>query len=499
MKVAVLGVGLIGGSIGLAARRRMGAEVIGYDADPATASAALEGGAIDRAAGAARRGLRRRRGRLLRGAGRGLVELAGAALAASGPETVVTDAGSTKLEIVAALGDDERFVGGHPLAGAETAGVANAREELFEGARWYLTPTAVSSGVLYDRLQRTIAGLGARPQAIEAEAHDRLMATASHLPHVVANAVADEAAAELRRDSERLSDVGPSLRDATRVAGANPEIWGDIFASNRESLADAVDSVIARLQRASELIREGDGERLSEWQRGAAGARRALLESESPGGPLQELRLVVPNRPGIVAGLALALGDAGINIEDMALYPAQDTDRGDRALGGGRRARPSAPLPWYGRWATPSRWSRPAISRARFNPSGPLAGALRPPPDKSISHRAALIAALGEGPTAIEGFLDSADTRSTLHAVSALGAGLGASVESPSRLPRRFEIEGVGLRGAAPGATSTWATPAPCCDCCPAGWRVRRPGAGRSTETSRSGAGRWTGWPSRSG
>ena len=99
----------------------------------------------------------------------------------------------------------------------------------------------------------------------------------------------------------------------------------------------------------------------------------------------------------------------------------------------------------------PSRWSRPAISRARFNPSGPLEGALRPPPDKSISHRAALIAALGEGTTAIEGFLDSADTRSTLAAVSALGAGVGARIDSTGPLPRRFEIEGVGLRGAAAG------------------------------------------------
>ncbi len=112
-------------------------------------------------------------------------------------DTVVTDAGSTKRELVAALGEDERFIGGHPLAGAETAGVANARADLFEGARWYLTPTEHSSGILYDRLQRAVAGLGARPQAIDAAAHDRLMATVSHLPHVLANVLAAQAAAEL--------------------------------------------------------------------------------------------------------------------------------------------------------------------------------------------------------------------------------------------------------------------------------------------------------------
>ncbi len=332
MRIAVLGVGLIGGSIGLAARGRLRAEVIGHDLDQGTLSAALAAGAIDRAASES--------GEACEGAEivfcaapvGALAEVVGTALAKSGPETIVTDAGSTKREIVAAAGGDERFVGGHPLAGAETAGVENAREELFEGARWYLTPTPISSGVLYDRLQRAITGLGARPRAIDAEAHDRLMATASHLPHVVANAVADQAAAELRADSERLGEVGPSLRDATRVAGANPAIWSDIFASNGDSLADAVDSVIARLERASRLIRDGDGARLTEWQREAGIARRALLSAESAGGPVQELRLVVPNRPGIVAGLALALGDAGINIEDMALYPAQDNSTGAIAL-----------------------------------------------------------------------------------------------------------------------------------------------------------------------
>lgn len=86
------------------------------------------------------------------------------ALDAAAPDTVVTDVGSTKRGIVAAVGADERFVGGHPLAGAETAGVANARADLFDGARWYLTPTEQADGVLYDRLQRAISGLGARPR-----------------------------------------------------------------------------------------------------------------------------------------------------------------------------------------------------------------------------------------------------------------------------------------------------------------------------------------------
>ena len=176
-----------------------------------------------------------------------LAGLAREALDASGEETVVTDAGSTKREIVAALGSDPRFIGGHPLAGAEAAGVENACGDLFDGARWYLTPTDTSGGVHYDRLQRAVADLGARPQAIDAETHDQVMATGSHLPHVLANVLVAQAAEELVRGSERLPEVGPSLRDTTRVAGANPAIWGDIFATNREAVADAIDATVVRL------------------------------------------------------------------------------------------------------------------------------------------------------------------------------------------------------------------------------------------------------------
>ncbi len=328
MRVAVLGVGLIGGSIGLAARQRLDAEVVGCGRDPERLQRAVELGAIDRAAGSLAEAC----------AGADLVFCAGPvaalpgqareALAASGPEAVVTDVGSTKGELVEAVGGDERFIGGHPLAGAETAGVENARADLFEGARWYLTPTERSSGVHYDRLQRALGALGARPQAIDPQSHDHLMATISHLPHVLANVLAAEAAESLTKGSERLPDVGPSFRDATRVAGSNPAIWADIFASNREAVAASVDSLAARLREAAELIRSGDRAALAAWHGAAGEDRRLLLESESEAGPLRELRIVVANRPGTIAELALALGEAGVNIEDMALYPAPDMTSG---------------------------------------------------------------------------------------------------------------------------------------------------------------------------
>ena len=114
------------------------------------------------------------------------------ALALAGADCVVSDVGSTKLALAQAQ-RGQRFVGGHPLAGAETAGVEHAREDLFEGATWYLTPAAGTSGVLYERLHRLLVGFGAQPTAIDADAHDRLMACVSHLPHVFANVLVAQA------------------------------------------------------------------------------------------------------------------------------------------------------------------------------------------------------------------------------------------------------------------------------------------------------------------
>jgi prephenate dehydrogenase len=331
MKVAVLGVGLIGGSIGLAARRRLDAEVAGYDPDPTVVDQAQELGAIDSAPKSVGATVKDAEVIFCAAPVGVLPVLASEALEASGPEAVVTDVGSTKRELIVRV-EAERFIGGHPLAGAETSGVENAREDLFDGARWYLTPTPRTEGVLYDRLQRVIADLGARPQAIDAGVHDQLMATVSHLPHVLANVLASQAADMLGEESERPAGVGPSFRDTTRVAGANPPIWTDIFTTNSEAVAGQIDAVVERLRAAADLLRAGDADAVGAWQRDAGRRRHELAEAEAVGGPLRELRVAVPNRPGIVAELALALGNAGVNIEDMALAPAADMRSGSISL-----------------------------------------------------------------------------------------------------------------------------------------------------------------------
>ncbi|MFL5846488.1 MAG: prephenate dehydrogenase/arogenate dehydrogenase family protein [Solirubrobacteraceae bacterium] len=326
MKVAVIGAGLIGGSIGLAARERLGATVAGVDPD---AGPALAAGAIDEAV-------------TLEEAVDGaeiafvaapvplLAELVGAALAAAGPGCVVTDVGSVKAPLVAAI-DDERFVGGHPLAGAESGGAAGARGDLFDGATWYLTPSRTASGIGLERLHHIVAGLGARPSVIDAGDHDRAMATVSHLPHVLANVLVGMA-------GDPVPATGPSFRDATRVAGANPALWAGIYASNATALDAALERAIAEL--TAVRARLAAGESLQDWQERAA-AQRAALRAAGAGGELAELHVAVPNRPGVIAEIALTLSREGINIADMSLAPSLDMATGslDLSVPAGREDR----------------------------------------------------------------------------------------------------------------------------------------------------------------
>jgi prephenate dehydrogenase len=333
LRVAVLGVGLIGGSIGLAARSRAHAQVSGYDADARVSARALELGAIDEVAESIEAAVAGADIVFAATPVAALAETVARALAAAGPGCVVSDVGSTKRPLQD-VGSDERFIGSHPLAGAENAGVEHAREDLFEGAVWYLTPSQGSTaGVLYERLHRFLSSLGARPTAIDAATHDRLMACVSHLPHVLANALVAQASAVLGSEhAERLPAVGPSFRGATRVAGANSAIWSDIYMSNSDAIVASLDELIEHLRQVRAWLGERDASAVTAWNERARAARDALLGGELVGGPVQELRVSVPNRPGVIADIALALGREGVNIADMALSPSPDNRQGVVAL-----------------------------------------------------------------------------------------------------------------------------------------------------------------------
>jgi len=327
VKIAVLGVGLIGGSIGLAAREHAeDAEVVGFGRSPERLEKAVRVGALDRAADTLDEALEDAGACFCCAPVGALPEQVAATLSAAPEDCVVSDVGSVKGGLVERF-SDERYVGGHPVAGAETAGVEHARADLFEGAAWYLTPSKSSSGILYERLHRLVKSLGARPVAIDAAEHDRLLAAVSHLPHVLANVLVAQAAG--RGDLPR---TGPSFRDATRVAGANSAVWTDIYMANREAIASEIDAAAQRLSDAADRLRAGDAEAVTAWNDAAAEDRRRLLEADLAGGAVSELHLAVPNRPGIVAEVALALGKAGVNIVDLALAPAPDMRSGAMTL-----------------------------------------------------------------------------------------------------------------------------------------------------------------------
>jgi prephenate dehydrogenase len=331
VKVAVLGVGLIGGSIGLAARRA-GAHVVGYDRVASVLSSALALGAVDEAVPELSGAVRQADVVFVATPVGASVQTARLALEVAGGQCVVSDVGSTKREIVQAI-SDPRFVGGHPLAGAETAGVENARADLFDGAVWYLTapavepvagassspssetsspparsapplPRAVSDSATgppaagavrspaMDRLTDLVERFGARAVNIDPVAHDRLMANVSHLPHVFANLLVDQAAQTLEsllssegEVSAALLGAGPSFRDATRVAGANTAIWTDIYMTNRDVLATAIDLAMGRLGKVRSALADGDSAALTSWNESARDAReqleRAGLASDS--------------------------------------------------------------------------------------------------------------------------------------------------------------------------------------------------------------------------
>jgi prephenate dehydrogenase len=262
---------------------------------------------------------------------RALPLVAGEVLAAAPDDCVVSDVGSTKRAVVAAH-PDPRFVGGHPLAGAESSGLAHARADLFDGAAWYLTPSQNTSGVLYERLHRLLHALGAHPAAIDPETHDAILATVSHMPHVLANVLVSRAGTALHSGDQRLPATGPSFRDATRVAGASSAIWTDIYLSNADALTAEIDKLSEQLNEVRNALAARDEPWLQAWNENAAADRRRLIEDQLAGEELFELRVSVPNRPGVIAQIALALGRAGVNIIDMALYPAPDMREGVVAL-----------------------------------------------------------------------------------------------------------------------------------------------------------------------
>ncbi len=319
-RLAVVGTGLIGASVGLAAKKAGVQEVAGWDPDRDVLQTALERGALDSAATTLEEALAAAELALVAAPVAALGDQVAATLEASDETCTVTDVGSTKGRICAAVADRARFIGGHPVSGSEARGPEHASAELFRGATWFLTPLAETPAPRYRLVHGFVASLGAMPVAIDPDAHDRLLALTSHLPHALANLLLNQAGATRVNGHEALAAAGGSLKDMTRVAGANPRIWVDIFLDNAAALEAALAEHRRRVEELERALASRDPGYLARWIGEAAGNRRRLLEEAySDAGALQRLQVHVPDRPGVLSGITQALGAEQINIEDLEL------------------------------------------------------------------------------------------------------------------------------------------------------------------------------------
>jgi prephenate dehydrogenase len=317
-RLGIIGTGLIGASVGLAAKRAGVERVEGYDFSETVATAARERGAIDAMSIADYEVL-----------DADLVVVAvpvialGSVLRSAldgGDDATITDVGSTKSNLGDALARPN-FVGGHPVTGSEAHGPEHATADLFDGATWFLTPTAHTDPERYRLVHTFVSSLGATPVAIDPEAHDRLVALTSHLPHALANLLVNQAGAARVEGHEPLAAAGGSLRDMTRVAGANPRIWVDIFLENTAALRAALGEHRRRVDQLETALEQRDTGFIARWIGEAADNRRRMLESAFPdAGELHRLRVHVPDRPGVLAGITQSLGAQRINIEDFELH-----------------------------------------------------------------------------------------------------------------------------------------------------------------------------------
>jgi prephenate dehydrogenase len=318
-RLALVGTGLIGASVGLAAKRAGVASVVGFDIDRRVLEIARERGALDEG-----RSLEKAVGDaelvVVASPVATLAEQVNAVLGVAPESCTVTDVGSTKGQVCTSVADRARFIGGHPVCGSEARGPEHASDGLFQGATWFLTPVAETEPDRYRTLHGFVASLGAVPVAIDPQAHDRLLALTSHLPHALANLLLNQAGASRVNGHEALDSAGGSLKDMTRVAGANPRIWVDIFLDNAEALRAALSEHRRRVGELEHALAAGDAGFVARWIGEAAVNRRRLLEQVYPdAGALQRLQVHVPDRPGVFAGITQALAAERINIEDFEM------------------------------------------------------------------------------------------------------------------------------------------------------------------------------------
>ncbi len=315
--LVIAGVGLIGGSIGLGAKQRFLAErVIGLDKDPEALETAKKRGAIDEAYSEAGDWLKEADLVIMASPVKTLVPLAKRLEPFLGKNTVLTDVGGVKTEVVEAL-SHLRFVGSHPMAGSEKSGVAHADAALLENAVWVLTPSKDTDPATLALVREFITHLGARPIRTSPEQHDRLVAAVSHVPYLAAVALTQLIGDDEDRELMMLLAAG-GYRDLTRIASGNPLMSRDMVTGNKlavkatlEKLSAQLDELETLLDSPEDLLKSAEGAKAT--RDSFPVVRRSLLPAK------YEVVVAVQDKPGQLAIITGALGEASINIKDIEM------------------------------------------------------------------------------------------------------------------------------------------------------------------------------------
>ena len=241
---------------------------------------------------------------------------------------VVTDVGGVKQQVVAALGSYDRFVGGHPMSGSEQVGPMGADPELFVGTTWVLTPSESTDPRSFQLVQSVVAELGADVVALAADRHDDLVALVSHVPHLAAACLMGLAADATESRAALLRLAAGGFRDMTRIAAGSPSIWPDICEENAAAIVPRLDALIERMKTVRAVVADHDRARLVDLLDHAQLARQNLPPRATRPSSLSELRVPVPDRPGVIAEVATIAGELGVNIEHLEMVHEPDRPRG---------------------------------------------------------------------------------------------------------------------------------------------------------------------------
>jgi prephenate dehydrogenase len=273
--VAIVGVGLIGGSLGQALKSRgLAREVVGIGRNPERLQRAIDLAAIDRYSTNLSHGIADCDLIVLCTTIQNIIQSIPAALSLKHSVSIVTDVGSTKSEIVAAAAGDPQFVGSHPMTGSEQAGVEAASPGLFQSATWAVTPVDTTSIAALARVEGLARAIGSNLQTLTPQAHDAIVAITSHLPHIMASALVRQAAIVRGMHSQAPSMSAGSFADATRVAASHPDIWRDVCLTNREAILTVLRTYKSQLEEVESAIEDNDGARIEMFFKTGAEAKK---------------------------------------------------------------------------------------------------------------------------------------------------------------------------------------------------------------------------------